>query len=128
MVPDSVFLRVLPTNNEGVVFNQRSNPNKCLVACNGDWICSPFQCEFCWIQNLLKRNADVTLLSDQRLLTCLCRVNLDVFWSRASSTVGGVVSSLRKGLKMAQDLGIPPPYPPRGPWLLEDNVGFTVAL
>eukprot|EP00957_Ditylum_brightwellii_P150802 11482103-Ditylum_brightwellii.AAC.1 len=29
---------------------------------------------------------------------------------------------------MSKDLGIPLSYPPRGPWSIDNHVGFTVAL
>eukprot|EP00957_Ditylum_brightwellii_P102419 7806987-Ditylum_brightwellii.AAC.1 len=115
MEADLIFPQVQPTNNEGIVFKQRRDPNKCLRACNGNWLGSPFQCEFCLVQNLLNRDTDKVSLNDQQLLMYARRVNLDIFWARAASTINRSVTGLQKGLRLATDLGIPPPCPPQGP-------------
>eukprot|EP00957_Ditylum_brightwellii_P149707 11400316-Ditylum_brightwellii.AAC.1 len=31
-------------------------------------------------------------------------------------------------MRLSEDLGIPPPYPPQGPWPIKDRVGFAVVL
>eukprot|EP00957_Ditylum_brightwellii_P004969 378351-Ditylum_brightwellii.AAC.1 len=62
------FPQVLPTNNDGVVFKQRADPDKSMVAREGDWLCAPFQCDFCWFQNLKQQDADPSSLSDLHLL------------------------------------------------------------
>eukprot|EP00957_Ditylum_brightwellii_P166830 12697980-Ditylum_brightwellii.AAC.1 len=38
MKVNSIFPWVLPTNDEGIVFKQRRDPNKCLISCKGDWL------------------------------------------------------------------------------------------
>eukprot|EP00957_Ditylum_brightwellii_P182557 13906545-Ditylum_brightwellii.AAC.1 len=90
------FPQVLPTNNDGVVFKQRANPNKCMIAREGDWLCAPFQCNFCWFQNLKQQDAVPSSLLDIHLLD-------HIRW-------------------------LTPPYPPKGPWPLDDKVGLKVAL
>eukprot|EP00957_Ditylum_brightwellii_P044770 3396259-Ditylum_brightwellii.AAC.1 len=66
--------------------------------------------------------------SDIRLLHHIWRVNLDVCWAWTRSTVGANVAGLRKAICFSEDLLVPSPYLPRGPWPLEDKVGFSVAL
>eukprot|EP00957_Ditylum_brightwellii_P111080 8470410-Ditylum_brightwellii.AAC.1 len=38
----------------------------------------------------------------------LLKTTLDLFWARAKSTVASVIT----GIQLAEDMGIPPPYPP----------------
>eukprot|EP00957_Ditylum_brightwellii_P002445 187839-Ditylum_brightwellii.AAC.1 len=68
MNPTLIFPHVMPTNDQGVVFKQKTDPNKSLVARNWDKLCVLFQCQFCWVQNLPKRNADPTTITDKRLM------------------------------------------------------------
>eukprot|EP00957_Ditylum_brightwellii_P192536 14659213-Ditylum_brightwellii.AAC.2 len=39
-----------------------------------------------------------------------------------------IPTGLNKDMRLSKDLGIKPNYPVCGPWPIEDNVGFTVAL
>ncbi len=67
-------------------------------------------------------------LSDIRLLGYIRRVNLDVFWSRESSTIASLLSQLRKGKRMSQYLNMDPINLPIGPWPVRDDLGFQVAI
>ena len=88
----------------------------------------PFQCDYCWFQNLKGRSPLTTKPKDVLLLGHIRRVNLDLFWSRDSGTVKGYASAFRKGLIMDRHLDLPPFHPSPGPWPLRDEVGFRVAL
>eukprot|EP00957_Ditylum_brightwellii_P004688 356078-Ditylum_brightwellii.AAC.1 len=111
MEQDLMFPQVTPTNNQGVIFRQQTDLDKCLVARNRIWLCAPFQHELYWVQNLHNRNPDPVSASDQRLMTYICRTNLDIFWVRAQSTVDLVITGMRKGIHLLNDLGITPNYP-----------------
>eukprot|EP00957_Ditylum_brightwellii_P054542 4132576-Ditylum_brightwellii.AAC.1 len=99
-----IFPMVMPTNNQG----------------NGDSLCTPFQREFCWVQNLHKRDPDLTSPSDKRIMMYICRANLDIFWARARSTVNSVLTGMRKGMQLSHNLGINTNYPAWGQWPVSD--------
>ena len=65
---------------------------------------------------------------DDRLLGYIRRVNLDMLWSRASSTVASNLGTYNKSLATAKYLGIIPSYEAPGPWDINDNIGFGCAL
>eukprot|EP00957_Ditylum_brightwellii_P158076 12032645-Ditylum_brightwellii.AAC.1 len=73
-------------------------------------------------------DSDPASPSDKQLLNYIQRANLDIFWACAISIVNGMVLGMKKGLMLADDLGIPQSYPPCDPWPLFDTVGFSVAL
>jgi hypothetical protein len=100
-----------------------------IAARSGDMISSPFQCDFCWFLNLHNRNPTPHLYpSDERLLSYIRRVNLDIFWSRESSTVQNTLRLLKKGKTLSEELGLEPIRIPVGPWPIGDTCGFQVAL
>lgn len=89
---------------------------------------SPFQCEWCWIVNLKKRDAMENDPKDNLLLSYLRRMNLDMMWSREPNTVKGTLSQLIKGSKLSLELGLEPVDIARGPWPVGDLYGAQVAL
>ena len=99
-----------------------------MVARNGDWLHAPFQCEFCWFTNIHKRAALEDKPSDLKELYLIRRVNLDVFWSRAKSTVGGYLGRIKTMSQEAAECGRPSPFNPMTPWESTDNQGMGIAL
>ena len=91
-------------------------------------IISPFQCDYCWFINLNKRQARTSFESDSRLLAYIRRVNLDVMWSREPLTVGNTLRLLEKGRKLSGELDLPPVPISVGPWPVQDNCGFQIAI
>ncbi len=91
-------------------------------------LCSQFQCDICWFVNLKKRLPKAESLKDQLLFPYIRRVNLDVFWSREMSTVYNNYLTTRKKSRRAEDLGLEPIAWARGPWPVDDKVGFQTAL
>ena len=61
------------------------------------------------------------------LLAVLHRANLDAFWSSATSTVNGLVSRLKAGLKFSKSLGLQGPYEQIGRVPDYDHCGYEVA-
>ena len=97
------------------------------VARDGDHLVTPFQCDACHFYNIQKRGPLVNSTEDKLLLLCIRRANLDSFWARERSTVAG---NRREGVRFVNTcrlLGVENPYPPRGPFPLEDNFGMLVA-
>lgn len=56
------------------------------------------------------------------------RVNLDVMWSRESSTVRNTLGGLKKAHTMSMELGLPGQPLRMGPWPVDDTVGFQTAI
>ena len=100
-----------------------------MTARNGDILSSPFQCDFCWFQNLHKREPSPHLFpADDRLLSYIRRANLDIFWSREPSTVMNTYRLLNKSKTLSEEMGLPPVKVHVGPWPLRDGCGFQIAL
>eukprot|EP00957_Ditylum_brightwellii_P004940 376366-Ditylum_brightwellii.AAC.1 len=104
------FPQVEPTNNEGVIFVQRFNKDKSVVGRDGAWLASPFQCDWCWFRNIKSQKVKKGDREDKRLLAYVRQVNLDMLWSQSKSTVRSDLMGMQKGLWMAEELNIPPPY------------------
>lgn len=62
------------------------------------------------------------------LLGYLRRFNLDMMWSRESSTAKATYYQLVKGARQSNKLGLDPLGLERGPWPIEDWCGVQVAL
>ena len=99
-----------------------------MVARNGDWCIAPFQCDSCWFLNIHSRRPRNGSFADKLELTFIRRVNLDMFWSRESSTVLGTTSRLNGIIKGSTSKGRPVPLEPFPPWPLGDSAGMGIAL
>ena len=95
---------------------------------HGDMLSAPFQCDFCWFLNLQGRLANVASPADRLLMAYIRRANLDIMWSREESTVRNTLTQFKKGRDLSMELGMRPVPVSLGPWPLEDNQGFQVAL
>ena len=109
-------------------WRKKKDEGRFLHARNGDWLGSPFQCDYCWFINIEKREPRKDGYSDNRLLGYIRRVNLDIFWSREKGTVSGLLTQLRKGKRMSAYLNLDSIGLPLGPWSVDDNLGFQIAL
>jgi hypothetical protein len=61
-------------------------------------------------------------------MSCIRRINLDAFWSRARATVESNATKIREGLRISKSLGLSGPYLSPGPLPLNDHCGYEVAL
>jgi hypothetical protein len=91
-------------------------------------VTAPFQCDYCWFVNLMKRPARDIYDADARLLAYIRIVNLDMFWSKEPSTVANTLRALVKGRKISEELGMDPVNIPVGPWPVADTCGFQIAI
>ena len=107
---------------------RKEDENAFLVARRGEWMLSPFQCETCWFVNLCDRKPVEGSPRDDRTLALLRRVNLDIFWTRASTTVRDMVRLTRRFVQSATESGRKVNLPPFDPWPVGDQVGMEVAL
>ncbi len=100
-----------------------------LCARRGDMLCCPFQCDRCWFVNIKKREPlPKDSFVDARLLKYLRRANLDIMWSKESSTVKSTLEGTLKNFRRANELGLQPLATPRGPWPVMDDQGMQLAL
>lgn len=89
----------------------------------------PFECDLCIFWKL-KGREPVSESSDQDkvLLKCICRVNLDAFWSRMSSTVSTNKAKVRSGIKLLESVGLGGPYVVTSRFPEWDHCGYEVAI
>ena len=99
-----------------------------MEARDGDMMLAPFQCDHCWFINLNGRPDLDNSRSDARLLGYIRRVNLDIMWSREPGTVKNNMYQYNKIRRLSKDLNIEPWTPVLGPWPVEDNMGFRLAI
>ena len=88
----------------------------------------PFQCDFCWVVNLTKREYNPASPCDRLLVAYSRRVNLDMMWAREESTVGSTLRQMKKGKGLSAELGLDPVGITVGPWPVADQMGFQVAI
>ena len=78
--------------NESIYYKRRREyENIYLVERKVDWILAPQQCEKCWFMNLCGCCPDSGSLKDSQSLVVLHRANLEIFWSRDTSTINGML-------------------------------------
>ena len=102
------------------------------TARDGDDLLVAFECDFCIFSKLYKRlpKASGESETDDFTMSCICRVLLDAFWSRARSTVAGNTHLMRSTMRMTHILlghknG---PYGNPGPLPEYDHCGYLVAI
>lgn len=98
------------------------------MARNGDHLGAPFQCDLCIFRRIQQRNPLPDSQSDKLALAYVRRATLDVFWSRASSTVAGNRRTIERNIEGLLALGMEGPYYDPGPSAAVDDQGFEVAL
>lgn len=75
-----------------------------------------------------KRPASEFSVGDSLLLSFVRRVNLDMFWSKEPSTVGGTLSSYRWCRRNCIAVGIEPMVVQQGPYPTRDDYGMKAAI
>ena len=61
-------------------------------------------------------------------MACIRQSSLDAFWSRASSTVGGNLQSVKQQLSLSKLVGLEGPFEDYGPAPDHDYCGREVAV
>ena len=117
-----------PENDEGHKWKKKKDVARFLNARPGDMLSSPFQCDDCWFWNLRRRRPDRSNPTDTMLLRLIRRANLDVMWSRESSTVISTLRDLLATARIQVDLGILPTGADQGPWPVGDFTGMGIAV
>ena len=124
--PEEVkFFHQKGRDESGVEWGRPCDEKRHLSARAGDHLVCPFECETCVVRNLLGRNPNK---GDTLLLCCIRQANLDAFWGRASGTVDSTRRAIQQTVNMLGQVGVPPPFPPIGPFPLKDNLGHAMAI
>jgi len=123
------FPKQLPENDEGLVWRKKMDEERFDLARKGDTLFAPFQCDFCWFVNLKGRLCNSRQVEDRLCIAIIRRVNLDMFWSRETSTIHGMYRIYEQARRSSDVLGIRTSiHLQRKPWPLVDNVGFGDAM
>jgi len=99
-----------------------------MSARNGDHMMVAFECDLCVFVKLKGRYPIVNSSKDRKLIACIRRVNLDAFWSRATSTINNNLRSIKKILLASDELDLPSPFVTHGPMPREDHCGYQIAI
>jgi hypothetical protein len=95
---------------------------------DGDHLMVPFECDLCIFRKLRKHSPNETLDQDKLLLACIRRINLDCFWSRASSTVISNRDRVKAFLSLSSLVGLEGPFEHIGSMPSADIFGYEVAI
>ena len=78
--------------------------------------------------NLFGRSPVMDSTADLWNLSLIRRANLDMFWSRDSSTVSGIRGNTKELIRRAKTYGRKIPLSPMSPWPVDDLEGMGVVL
>jgi hypothetical protein len=95
---------------------------------NGDHLMVPFECDWCIFKKLKGRREHVNLEEDKLLMACIRQINLDAFWSRATSTVKANLEKTRLALRLSASVGLDGPYLQEDFLPAHDHCGYQVAI
>jgi len=116
-------------DEDGVVMSTLEDARRYVVGRDGDNMVTPFQCDLCHFQNLMRRGPIHNLPQDVRLLKLIRRANLDALWSREPTTVAGNILTAGQGLNVTAALGFKESlFRPMGLCPIEDTFGITAAI
>ena len=88
----------------------------------------PHQCEMFWFINLCGRCPDSGNLADSQTLAVLRRANLDIFWSRETSTIHGMLGYAKELVSRSREADRAFPLPAITACLVDDEGGMGVAI
>ena len=88
----------------------------------------PFECDLCIFRKLRGTDPEANSSQDLLLGTCIRRMNLDAFWSRAKSTVYQNKRQLMNSLELSAMVGLQGSYEHAGPYKGGDQCGYEVAI
>jgi hypothetical protein len=98
------------------------------MAWNGDHPIIHFQWDLCVFCNLQKRNPVERKPTDNLLMCCIRRANLDSLWSRERSTVTSNSRNVRKGLDVSSHVDLRNPYKPFMSMPVANITGHRAAI
>jgi hypothetical protein len=103
------------------------DPMRYKEARDGDHMMCPFQCDVCHFVNIHGCEPRGDIHQDQLCLLAIRRAVLDSLWARERATVAANRREANLFLQEGRAMGYDNPYPPRGPWPVEDLWGLKTA-
>jgi hypothetical protein len=107
---------------------KQRNVNNFLVGRNGDHLMVPFECDLCVFRKLRSRSPIASNPTDDPLMACIRRINLDAFWSPARGTVETNRNEVAFAIKLSETVGLEGPYEAHGHLPEYDHCGYKVAI
>jgi hypothetical protein len=119
------FYRATPQDESGFQWTRPKDQLRHECARDGDHLITPFQCDLCVFRNLTQQNPSSR---DHFLLDCIRQANLDAFWGRETATVASTRRAVTHTVTALAQVRVPPPFPPLGPFPVEDLMGYSMAI
>lgn len=119
------FFHYRATDEDGYHWGRAVDEKRHASGRDGDHLVTPFQCDLCIFRNMNNRNPGP---HDQLLLECIRQANLDALWGRDSATVSSTLRGVRQTITLLRQVNTAPPYPPLGPFPVQDTLGYAVAV
>jgi hypothetical protein len=104
------------------------DPTRYQEARDGDHLMCPFQCDTCHFVNIHHCMPNPLMAQDKLGLIAIRRANLDALWARERATVESNRREAQIFVHEAATMGFVNPYPPRGPWPIDDVWGMKTAM
>lgn len=122
------FYHHIPTDEDGFDWRPAEDSLRYKQGRDGDHLVTPFQCDTCVFRNLMQRDPLPDVHRDALLQCCIRRANLDAVWGREPNTVGGNLRAVKQMIRLWEKVGMPPQFPPLGPFPVKDSLGMGVAI
>jgi hypothetical protein len=120
-----LFYHAKPQDESGFHWTRPRDLSRHEHARDGDHLLVAFQCDLCVFRNLTSRNPGPR---DQFLLECIRQASLDAFWGRETATVASTRRAVFQTIQALRQVQVPPPFPPLGPFPVEDTMGYVIAI
>lgn len=78
---------------------------ECLVAREGDHLVTPFECDLRMFVELKNRHPMPQSKEDKTFASCIRRMNLDAFWSRAPTTASNNLRLAKNLINLPKSVG-----------------------
>jgi hypothetical protein len=108
--------------------NRLQNNDDFRRARNGDHLLVPFECDICIYKKLRGCTPEQDARENVVLRACIRQINIDAFWSRATSTVKANTDKTKLALELSESVGLEGPYVQEGFLPTFDHCGYQVAI
>ena len=110
------------------MWRKQGDQKRFRVGRNGDNLITHFQCDLCIFRNIQRRDPVEGKPTDELMLCCIRRANLDSLWSREKSTVSTNLKNVRKACENSEQVDMSMPFQPLSPMPVDDITGHRAAI
>ena len=129
MDPNFVFPLNKPFGYESVYYRMRREYEiRYFVSRKRDYILALHPCDKCWFVNFCGHCPDSGSLAYIQSLVALRRANLDIFWSRGTSKIHGILGYAKELVNRAREADIAISLPTITAWSVGDEVGMGFEI